>query len=44
MEHEGTVSQLNVYGLKLKLKTALMMSKQPGIFTAEDAQTEATYK
>ena len=44
MGKDGTKNQLNKYGLKLKLQAALMTSKQPGIFKAEDEQTETTYK
>lgn len=43
MEQDGTTNQLDNYGIKLKLQAALMTSKQPDIFTAQDLQTETTY-
>lgn len=43
MEQDGTTNKLGKYGINLKLQAALMTSKQPDIFTAENLQTETTH-
>jgi len=42
-EQDRTINQLDKYGINLKLQAALMTSKEPDIFTAEDVQAETTY-
>jgi len=44
MKQDGTTNQLDNYGIKLKLQAALMTSKQPDIFTAEDLQRQLITK